>query len=121
MRSRDIGNTRSDPALSRGTGGDLVSVPSQVLVFDMDGVLVDVTDSYRETVVLTVAHFTGKAISRDLIQDYKNQGGWNNDWALSQKICADLGVEVSYSDVVKHFNYLFLDQGLIHRERWLPR
>jgi len=98
-----------------------VSAGSQMLVFDMDGVLVDVTDSYRETVVLTVAHFTGKTISRDLIQDYKNQGGWNNDWALSQKICADLGVQVEYSDVVKYFNGLFLGEGLIHRERWLPR
>lgn len=94
---------------------------SQMLVFDMDGVLVDVTDSYRETVVLTVAHFTGKTISRELIQDYKNQGGWNNDWALSQKICADLGVQVAYGDVVKYFNHLFLDQGIIHRERWIPR
>jgi HAD superfamily phosphatase len=92
-----------------------------MMVFDMDGVLVDVTDSYRETVVLTVQHFTGKAISRDSIQDYKNQGGWNNDWLLSQKICGDLGVEIPYADVVEYFNYLFLDQGMIHRERWLPR
>jgi len=94
---------------------------TQMLVFDMDGVLVDVTDSYRETVVLTVQHFTGKTISRDSIQDYKNQGGWNNDWLLSQKICRDLGVEIPYADVVEYFNYLFLDQGMIHRERWLPR
>ena len=93
----------------------------QVLVFDMDGVLVDVTDSYRETVVRTVEHFTGKTITRDQIQDYKNQGGWNNDWALSQKICADLGVAVAYATIVEYFNHLFLDQGLIHRERWLPR
>lgn len=98
-----------------------MNAPSQMLVFDMDGVLVDVTDSYRETVVLTVAHFAGQTISRALIQDYKNQGGWNNDWALSQKICADLGVEVAYGEAVKYFKYLFLDQGLIHRERWLPR
>ena len=98
-----------------------MSAQSQVLVFDMDGVLVDVTDSYRETVVLTVKHFTGKTITRELIQDYKNQGGWNNDWALCQKICADFGVRVSYGDVVEYFNYLFLDQGMIHRERWLPR
>ena len=94
---------------------------SQVLVFDMDGVLVDVTESYRETVVRTVEHFTQKTISRDSIQDYKNQGGWNNDWLLSQKICQDLGVEVPYATVVEYFNHLFLDQGLIHRERWLPR
>jgi HAD superfamily hydrolase (TIGR01548 family) len=96
-------------------------VSAQMLVFDMDGVLVDVTDSYRETVVKTVEHFTGKTISRDSIQDYKNHGGWNNDWLLSQKICLDLGVEVPYATVVEYFNYLFLDQGMIHRERWLPR
>ena len=93
----------------------------QVLVFDMDGVLVDVTESYRETIVLTVRHFTGKTIGRELIQEYKNQGGFNNDWLLSQKICRDLGVEIEYPVVVEYFNHLFLGQGMIHRERWLPR
>ncbi len=84
---------------------------SQMMVFDMDGVLVDVTESYRETIVKTVEHFTGKTISRDSIQDYKNQGGWNNDWLLSQKICRDMGVELPYPTVVEYFNYLFLDRG----------
>jgi HAD superfamily hydrolase (TIGR01548 family) len=94
---------------------------SQVLVFDMDGVLVDVTDSYRETIVRTVAHFTGKSVTRELIQDYKNQGGWNNDWALSQKMCRDLGCQIEYPAIVQHFSSIFLDEGLIHRERWLPK
>lgn len=98
-----------------------MSNSAQMMVFDMDGVLVDVTESYRETIVKTVEHFTGKTISPDSIQDYKNQGGWNNDWLLSQKICRDLGVELPYAGVVEYFNYLFLDQGMIHRERWLPR
>ena len=35
-----------------------------ILVFDMDGVLVDVTESYRETIARTVAHFTGVEITR---------------------------------------------------------
>lgn len=98
-----------------------MSVPSQMIVFDMDGVLVDVTDSYRATIIRTVEHFTGETVTRTQIQDYKNQGGWNNDWALSQKICKDLGVEVSYPKVIEYFNYLFLDQGMIHREKWIPR
>jgi HAD superfamily hydrolase (TIGR01548 family) len=93
---------------------------SQVLVFDMDGVLVEVTESYRETIVRTVEHFTGQTITRESIQDYKNQGGWNNDWLLSEKICHDLGVDIPYATIVEYFNYLFLDQGLIHRERWIP-
>jgi HAD superfamily phosphatase len=62
-----------------------------VIVFDMDGVLAEVTESYRESIVQTVRFFTGKTVSRDAIQDYKNQGGWNNDWALSQKIAAVSG------------------------------
>jgi HAD superfamily phosphatase len=94
-----------------------------MIVFDMDGVLTEVSESYREAIVQTVRHFTGQQITRDLIQEYKNQGGWNNDWALSQKIAADLGVGVEYGDVVGAFNERFLGQngdGLIRRERWFP-
>ena len=95
--------------------------PSQILVFDMDGVLVDVTESYHEAIVRTVEFFTGTNITHEQIQGYKNQGGWNNDWQLSQKICADFGVAVEYQTIVDRFNDFFLNQGLIHRERWLPR
>jgi HAD superfamily phosphatase len=90
----------------------------------MDGVLAEVTESYREAIVQTVEHFTGKHIQRDSIQDYKNQGGWNNDWALSQKIAADLGVTVPYDTVVDYFNQIFIGtngNGLIQREQWFPK
>jgi HAD superfamily hydrolase (TIGR01548 family) len=95
-----------------------------LIVFDMDGVLVDVSDSYRESIRQTVAHFTGIEITRETIQDYKNSGGWNNDWALSQKIIADLGLEVDYDSVVHRFQSVFFGNGdgspgLIERERWI--
>jgi HAD superfamily phosphatase len=96
----------------------------QLIVFDMDGVLAEVTESYREAIVRTVEHFTGRHIARDLIQDYKNQGGWNNDWALSQKIAADLGVEIPYNVVIDYFNEIFIGKngdGLIQREQWFPQ
>lgn len=95
-----------------------------IIVFDMDGVLAEVTESYREAIVLTVEHFTGNRIARDLVQQYKNAGGWNNDWALSQKIASDLGVEVDYGTVVDYFNRIFLGRngdGLIRRETWIPQ
>jgi HAD superfamily hydrolase (TIGR01548 family) len=95
-----------------------------LIVFDMDGVLTEVSESYRAAIVETVAHFTGQRVSRDLIQQYKNQGGWNNDWALSQRIAADLGVDVAYNDVVDSFDEIFLGangDGLIQRETWFPR
>ncbi len=97
----------------------------QIVVFDMDGVLAEVTESYRQAIVETVAHFTQHRIERDLIQDYKNQGGWNNDWALSQKICLDMGVELPYETVVQYFNEIFIGpnhgDGLISRESWFPK
>jgi len=90
----------------------------------MDGVLAEVTESYRQAIVETVAHFTGHRIERDLIQDYKNLGGWNNDWALSQKIALDLGTELPYETVVDYFNEIFIGpnhgDGLISRESWFP-
>jgi HAD superfamily phosphatase len=98
-----------------------------LIVFDMDGVLTEVSESYREAIVQTVAHFTGRTITRDLIQQYKNRGGWNNDWALSQQIASDFGVEIAYEDVIAQFNRLFLGAhadgegaGLIARETWCP-
>jgi HAD superfamily hydrolase (TIGR01548 family) len=94
-----------------------------MIVFDMDGVLTEVSESYREAIVQTVERFTGQTITRDLIQQYKNQGGWNNDWALSQKIAGDLGVAVDYHRVVDYFNEIFIGEdgdGLIRREGWFP-
>jgi HAD superfamily phosphatase len=94
-----------------------------IIVFDMDGVLAEVTESYREAIVQTVEHFTGQRIARELVQQYKNGGGWNNDWALSQRIAQDLGAEVDYGAVVDYFNQIFIGQngdGLIQRESWFP-
>ncbi len=95
-----------------------------VIVFDMDGVLAEVTESYREAIVQTVKFFTSTIIARDTIQDYKNQGGWNNDWALSQKIASDLGKQIDYDTIVEKFNEFFLGEdgnGLIQRESWFPK
>ena len=96
-------------------------MPGEVIVFDMDGVLVEVTESYRETIRRTVRHFTGREISHEFIQDLKNTGGWNNDWKLSQKIVNDFGVDVGYDTVVAYFQSIFFgENGLIQREKWIP-
>ncbi len=99
----------------------MVKLNPDVIVFDMDGVLLDVSESYRETVARTVEHFTGRTITREQIQEYKNRGGFNNDWILCHTHCAQEGVEVPYQEVVDYFNHLFFEVGLINRERWLPK
>jgi HAD superfamily phosphatase len=91
-----------------------------MIVFDMDGVLVDVSDSYRETICQTVEHFSGTPVTREQVQEYKNRGGFNNDWLLSQTMCRDLGCDVAYDTVAEYFNSIFYG-GLMMRERWIPR
>jgi HAD superfamily phosphatase len=95
-------------------------VSKPLLVFDMDGVLVDVTESYRETIAQTVEHFTGAAVRRERIQELKNQGGWNDDWKLSHHMVTEAGVDVPFEYVKEHFQKLFLG-GLIEREKWVAR
>jgi HAD superfamily phosphatase len=97
---------------------------NRFLIFDMDGVLVDVSESYRQTIQQTVEHFTGKSITREDIQEWKNRGGWNDDWALSTAMIRDKGVEADYNEVVNYFQGIFHgdgSDGLILRERWIAR
>jgi HAD superfamily phosphatase len=95
-------------------------VSKPLLVFDMDGVLVDVTESYRETIAQTVEHFTGAPVPRERIQELKNQGGWNDDWKLSHHMVTEAGVDAPFEYVKEHFQKLFLG-GLIEREKWVAR
>jgi HAD superfamily phosphatase len=91
-----------------------------LFIFDMDGVLVDVTESYRETIAQTAAHFTGRPIGNEQIQQYKNRGGFNDDWKLTHRIVLDAGLDTPFDDVKAHFQKLF-HGGLMQRERWIAR
>lgn len=73
------------------------------LLFDMDGVLVDVSGSYRRAIEETVHLFTGAVVPPGAVQAYKNQGGFNDDWKLTAQIIADAGVDVSYGAIVEAF------------------
>lgn len=95
-----------------------------VLVFDMDGVLVDVSRSYRETIRRTVERFTGQLPSHEQIQALKNRGGMNNDWDLAFALIRELGAAPSYGEVVEQFQRIFWGRdgdGLILEERWIPQ
>ena len=100
-----------------------MAVKNTAIVFDMDGVLVDPERSYRQTVVETVAAFGGGArVTLGEIEDYKNQGGFNNDWLLTQRILLDRGFEVPYATIIERFNEIFFGanhDGLILQEQWL--
>ncbi|MBI4443880.1 MAG: HAD-IA family hydrolase [Acidobacteria bacterium] len=95
-----------------------------LLIFDMDGVLVDVTDSYRQSIIEAVKHFTGAEITHQEIQAAKNRGGSNNDWDLTLELARMRGASPSREEVIETFQRIYLGNncdGLIARERWLPR
>jgi HAD superfamily phosphatase len=93
-----------------------------LIVFDMDGVLVDVSESYRAAIQTTVRYFTGVEPTSDEVQAWKNRGGFNDDWKLSHRMIQEHGEEVGFEDVVARFQKIFLGEnrdGLILRERWM--
>ena len=96
----------------------------KALLFDMDGVLVDVSRSYRRAIEETVSHFTGREIEPGTIQRYKNLGGFNDDWKLTHAIVSDAGIQVSFSRVVDEFQKRYRGEnwdGFIAEEEALIR
>ena len=53
------------------------------VVLDVDGVLVDVADSYRRAIVETLEYLYDDTIDRADVQLFKDAGGFNNDWELT--------------------------------------
>jgi HAD superfamily hydrolase (TIGR01548 family) len=85
---------------------------------------VDVGESYRATIQATVKAFTGDEPTREEIQDWKNKGGWNDDWQLSHRLILERGGRAEYAEVVDRFQQIFLgngSDGLILRELWIAR
>jgi HAD superfamily hydrolase (TIGR01548 family) len=56
------------------------------VVLDVDGVLVDVAESYRRAVVESVGRRYGDTLPRDDLQPFKDAGGFNNDWELTDAV-----------------------------------
>lgn len=63
------------------------SIPA-IVVFDIDGVVRDVSGSYRRALADTVEEFTAQAYrpTADDIDALKSEGVWNNDWEGSQEL-----------------------------------
>ena len=56
------------------------------VVLDVDGVLVDVENSYRRAVIETIDRLYDTDVDRETIQQFKDAGGFNNDWELTDAI-----------------------------------
>ena len=57
-----------------------------IILFDIDGVIRSVENSYRLSLKKTVSQFCGWEPSYQDIDNAKNEGIWNNDWDLSLEL-----------------------------------
>jgi len=111
----------------------ILSVSSEpvraIVVFDIDGVVRDVGQSYRRALADTVEHFTGGAYrpSQDDIDRLKAEGLWNNDWLGSQELIYRYGESqgddresqgLEYDHIVDFFQRRYRGQNLEDPQKW---
>lgn len=117
-----IGCPASEAGVERTVAGIRAALAPEALLFDMDGVLVDVRASCRAAIQAACAA-AGVAVSLEQIAAAKAAGGANNDWVLGQRLLAEAGVERSLERVTEDHERAYqgtTDQpGLWERETLL--
>ncbi len=92
----------------------------KLVCMDMDGVLIDTSGSYDQCVIETVKLLSNKDIQLEQLDILRKQGGYNNDWVLSQKILSDLEFNFSLKKVTNEFQKIYLGSseitGLVKNE-----
>mmetsp|Transcript_13078 Transcript_13078/g.12679 ORF Transcript_13078/g.12679 Transcript_13078/m.12679 type:complete len:452 (+) Transcript_13078:128-1483(+) len=95
------------------------------VLYDMDGVLASVGDSYRESIIKTAARFGAIITSEDVSIEKKN-GNANNDWILSKKLIESKkpGCMVTIEEVTEVFEEIYqgtaTTPGLCRTETLIP-
>jgi histidinol-phosphate aminotransferase len=78
------------------------SIKPEAMLFDLDGVLADVSGSYRAAIIEAAAYF-GAHIDDEDIQVIKKRGNANNDWVVTHTLLRERGIDVSFEEVKDQF------------------
>ena len=89
----------------------------QLVIFDVDGVLVDVHGSFHRTIIDTVHHFTKHRPTYADIQTWKRRTGYNDDWRLSTDWVKELGGDADYAKVKRQFQKFYWGVNKKGRQR----
>jgi len=82
------------------------AIRPEAILFDMDGVLADVSGSYRRAIIETARSF-GVMLAESDVADAKSRPESNNDWRVTQRLLADRGIEVGLDDVMDRFESIY--------------
>ena len=95
----------------------------QILIFDVDGVLVDVRESFWRSALETVRFLTGKRVTWAELYKWKSKPGNNDDWSMVSNWATALGKPTTYEQARDAFQKFYWDSdgrpGNVRRERML--
>ena len=85
----------------------------QAIIFDLDGVIADVSGSQIHAIIET-AHSFGVEIKASDIEAAKTDGNSNDDWELTRRLCLKRGVDAPIEVVTERFESLYQGRGSGH-------
>ena len=91
----------------------------KVIIFDVDGVLVDVRESYHLAIKKTAEFFLGREVSLGYIREVKFSKAINNDWDVTYEVLRSYGLSVDYTELVDKFAE-FYEKLKFHEKQLLP-
>jgi HAD superfamily hydrolase (TIGR01548 family) len=84
-----------------------LSIRPQILIFDVDGVLVDVRGTYWRSALETVRYLTGKRVTYAELHQWKSKPGFNDDWNMVSAWVRSLGHPATYEEARAAFEKFY--------------
>jgi HAD superfamily hydrolase (TIGR01548 family) len=81
--------------------------PTKILIFDVDGVLVDVRGSFWLSALETMRYLTGKPVTWSELHKWKSKPGNNDDWNMVSNWATAVGVPTTYEEARAAFQQFY--------------
>ena len=95
----------------------------EILIFDVDGVLVDVRETYWRSGLQTIQYLTGKKPTWAEFHEWKRKPGNNDDWNMVSRWATAIGVPTTYEQAREAFQPFYWGQdgrpGNVEKEKLL--
>jgi HAD superfamily phosphatase len=98
-------------------------VSPRILIFDVDGVLVDVRESFWRSALETMQFLTGKRVTWAELHEWKSKPGNNDDWNMVANWATAVGRPTTYEEARDAFQQFYWGRddrlGNVRKEKML--
>ena len=77
------------------------------VIFDVDGVIVDVRESYHYAIKHTAERFLGIEVSVEEVRHIKFSKGINNDYLATREVIRHFGKDANIEEIIEVFNEIY--------------